>query len=168
WRPEQRRLTIGLVLIVSLTAFEALAVAAALPVVIGDIGGGGFYGWAFKSLMFGNLVGIQAARGAAGPRAGAAAVRVRRGRFAAGCALFAAGLLGAGLAPGIVVFLSGRILQGFGAGAISAATYVAVARAYANRARPRMLAVLASAWVIPGMIGPAAAGVLTHLFGSPS
>ena len=158
WQPEQRRLTTGLVLIVSLTAFEALAVATALPVAIGDIGGVRFYGWAFSGFMLANLVGIQAA-GESADQHGA------ERPFATGCALFVAGLLIAGLAPGILVFLAGRVLQGFGAGAISAATYVAVARAYANSARPRMLAVLASAWVVPGMIGPAAAGVLTHLFG---
>ena len=158
WHPQRRRLTAGLVLIVSLTAFEALAVATALPAAIGDIGGLRFYGWAFSSFMLANLVGIQAA-GEAADRHGA------QRPFAAGCALFAAGLLSAGLSPGILVFIAGRVLQGLGAGAISAAAYVAVARAYPSGARPRMLAVLSSAWVIPGMVGPAAAGALTHLFG---
>lgn len=158
WHPQRRRLTSGLVLIVSLTAFEALAVAAILPVTIGEIGGMRFYGWAFSSFMLANLVGIQAA-GEAADRGGA------QRPFAAGCVLFAAGLLTAGLSPGILLFIVGRILQGLGAGAISSASYVAVARAYPNSARPRMLAVLSSAWVIPGMVGPAAAGALSHLFG---
>lgn len=158
WHPQRRRLTVGLVLIVSLTAFEALAVATALPVAIGDIGGLRFYGWAFSSFMLANLVGIQAA-GESADRHGA------RLPFAIGCTLFAAGLLGAGMSPGIAIFIAGRVLQGLGAGAISAASYVAVARAYPTAARPRMLAVLSSAWVIPGMIGPAAAGAITHLLG---
>jgi MFS family permease len=147
-----------LVLIVSLAAFEALAVAAVLPVTVGEIGGVRFYGWAFSSFMLANLVGIQAA-GEAADRGGA------ERPFVLGCLLFAAGLLTAGLSPGILPFIAGRVLQGFGAGAISAASYVAVARAYPSSARARMLAVLSSAWVIPGMIGPAAAGALSHLFG---
>jgi MFS family permease len=158
WHPQRRRLTVGLVLIVSLTAFEALAVATALPAAIGDIGGVRFYGWAFSSFMLANLVGIQAA-GETADRRGA------QRPLAFGGALFAGGLLVAGLSTGIVMFIAGRVLQGLGAGAISAASYVAVARAYPSGARPRMLAVLASAWVVPGMIGPAAAGGLTHLFG---
>jgi MFS family permease len=158
WHPLRRRLTVGLVLIVSLTAFEALAVATALPAAIGDIGGVRFYGWAFSSFMLANLVAIQAA-GETADRRGA------QRPLAIGGALFAGGLLVAGLSAGILMFIAGRVLQGLGAGAISAASYVAVARAYPSGARPRMLAVLSSAWVIPGMIGPAAAGGLTHLFG---
>lgn len=145
-------------LIVSLTAFEALAVATILPAAIGDIGGVRFYGWAFSSFMLANLVGIQAA-GDAADRGG-----VQR-PFIAGCALFATGLVAAGLSRGVVSFIVGRVLQGGGAGALSAASYVAVARGYTETARPRMLAVLTSAWVVPGMIGPAAAGALAHVFG---
>lgn len=145
-------------LIVSLTAFEALAVATILPAAIGDIGGVRFYGWAFSSFMLANLVGIQMA-GDAADRHGA------QRPFVVGCAFFAAGLTVAGVSSGWLTFIAGRLLQGAGAGAVSAAAYVAVARGYASETRPRMLAVLSTAWVIPGMIGPAAAGALAHLFG---
>lgn len=158
WQPQQRALTVGLVLIVSLTAFEAMAVATVLPSAIDDIGGVRFYGWAFSSFMLSNLVGIQMA-GQAADRHGA------HPPFIVGCLFFAAGLIVAGLSRGPISFIVGRLLQGGGAGAVSAAAYVAVARGYDTAARPRMLAIFATAWVVPGMVGPAAAGALAHVFG---
>jgi MFS family permease len=154
---EQRRLTTGLVLVVSLTAFEALAVATILPVAIRDIGGVRFYGWAFSSFMLANLVGIQMA-GEAADRRGA------ERPFVLGCGCFAAGLAVAGLSHGLLTFILGRVLQGAGAGAISAASYVAVTRGFTSAARPRMLAILSTAWVIQDG-GSGAASGLAHLFG---
>ena len=62
------------------------------------------------------------------------------------------------------MLVAGRVVQGFGAGAISAVAYVAVARGYAPADRPHMIALLSSAWVAPGLIGPALAGVVAdHL-----
>ncbi len=151
WDRGHRSLTIGLILTVSMGAFEALAVATILPAAVADIGGLELYGWVFSGFMLANLVGISVG--------GSAADRVGVGRpYVAGSVLFAAGLLGAGCAASMPIVVVSRVAQGFGAGAISSVAYVAVARAYGPEARPRMLAMLASAWVVPGLIGPAVAG----------
>ena len=55
--------------------------------------------------------------------------------------------------------------QGIGAGAIPAVAYTSVGRAYPAALRPRVFAVFASAWVIPGLLGPAASSGLAHAFG---
>ena len=55
---HRRPLTIGLVLLVTLVAFEGLAVATALPVVRRDLGGIELYGLVFSVYMLTNLVGI--------------------------------------------------------------------------------------------------------------
>ncbi|MBM4246041.1 MAG: MFS transporter [Deltaproteobacteria bacterium] len=146
-----RALTIGLVLTVAFTAFEALAVATALPATVADIGGLALYGWTFSAFMLANLVGIVAAGGMADTRGPAAP-------FALGVALFVVGLAVAGVAPSMPVVVAGRFVQGFGAGAVSAVSYVAIASAYDEATRPRMLALLSSAWVVPGLVGPALAG----------
>ena len=39
WAPARRRLTTGLVLTITLVAFEALAIATVMPVVSDDLGG---------------------------------------------------------------------------------------------------------------------------------
>jgi MFS family permease len=58
WAPARRRLTTGLVLTITLVAFEALAIATIMPVVSDDLGGLGLYGWVFSGFFLGNLLGI--------------------------------------------------------------------------------------------------------------
>jgi len=136
-----------------MAAFEALAVATILPETVREIGGLEWYGWAFTGFMLANLVGI--------PLAGEAADR--RGPalpFIVGVLAFSAGLAIAGFATSMEVLVAGRVLQGGGAAALSSVAYVAVARAYPAAEQPRMMALLSSAWVLPGLFGPAlAAGV---------
>lgn len=153
WGPDRRNLTVGLILTVSMAAFEALAVATVLPAVVKDIGGLEWYGWVFSGFMLANLVSITTA-GRAADQQGMARP------FILGSGFFVGGLLGAGLAPVMPLVVASRIAQGLGAGAVSAVAYVGIARAYPAGARPRMLAMLSSAWVVPGLIGPALAGAV--------
>jgi MFS family permease len=158
WAHSQRSLTLGLLLTVSATAFEALAVATVLPAVLAELGGLGLYGWVFSGFMLCNLVSI-AAFGQLADKRGMTAP------FVGGSALFVAGLSIAGVAPSMVVVVVGRMAQGLGAGAISCVSYMAVARGYPASAQPRMLALLSSAWVVPGLIGPAIAGSVADYVG---
>ena len=56
-------------------------------------------------------------------------------------------------------------VQGFGAGAVPSIGYVAIGRSYPEALRPRMFAVLSSAWVIPGLLGPSLASIVEHALG---
>ena len=158
WDRAHRTLTLGLILTVSMAAFENLAVATILPATVDDIGGLDLYGWAFSAFMLAEIVGISLA-GRAGD------VRGLAPPFAVGSALFCAGLLGAGVAGSMPVLIACRILQGLGGGAISALAYAATARGYGDAARPHMLALLSTAWVAPGLIGPALAGAIAEQAG---
>ena len=80
----------------------------------------------------------------------------------AGVALFAGGLLFGGLAPTMLVLVAGRAVQGFGAGVLQVVVNVAVGRGYSEELRPRMVAVTSSAWVLPSLIGPLAAGAVAQ------
>jgi len=151
WAPSKRALTAGLVTTVTLAAFEALAVGTVMPLVAGELGGINLYGWAFSGFFLGNLVGIVAA-GIAIDRSGV------RGPFLVGLGLFAVGLAIGGLAPSMLILVLGRIIQGVGAGAIPGVAFVTIANSYDARVRPRMFAILSSAWVVPGLVGPAIAG----------
>lgn len=153
--PSRRALTVGLLLVVSLVAFEALAVATVMPAAVEEIGGLRLYGWAFSAFMLASLVTTVAA-GEQADRSGPALP------FLAGVALFGLGLLVAGLAPAMIWFIAGRALQGGGAGAIVAMAYVGISRGYPDALRARMLALLSSAWVIPGLLSPAAAGIVAE------
>jgi MFS family permease len=158
WAGPRRALTAGLVLTITFIASEALAVVTVMPLVARDLGGLDLYGWVFSAFMLGSVVGIVVAGREAD----------RRGPglpYIAGLVLFAAGLLVAGLAPAMPVLVAGRALQGLGAGAVPACAYVAIGRSLPGRLRPRMMAVLSTAWVAPGVAGPAASVAVAHLFG---
>jgi len=158
WAPQARALTTGLVLTVTFVASEALAVVTVMPVVAHDLGGLRLYGWVFSAFMLGSMIGIVAA-GREADRRGPAIP------FVAGVVLFGAGLAVAGLAPSMGVLVAGRVLQGIGAGAVPAVAYVAIGRCLAGPLQARMMAVLSTAWVVPGLAGPALAAEVAHLFG---
>jgi MFS family permease len=85
--------------------------------------------------------------------------------FVAGVVLFGTGLAVAGLAPSMAVLVAGRVLQGIGAGAIPSVAYATIGRTFPGSLRARMMAVLSTAWVVPGVAGPALAAEVAHLFG---
>jgi MFS family permease len=137
------------------TAFEALAVATIMPAVVRELADLELYGWAFSAFLLTNLIGITVGGGES-DRIGPARVIV------AGTLLFASGLIVSGFAPSMLVIVLGRALQGFGGGLLFSAAYAALARAYYVETQPRVLAVLSSAWVIPGLVGPGIAGLVTE------
>ncbi|HEX4564138.1 MAG TPA: MFS transporter [Solirubrobacteraceae bacterium] len=158
WTTQRRPLTSGLVLTTTLIAAEALAVITIMPQVERDLGGLSLYGWVFSAFMLGSLLGTVAA-GREADRAGPARP------YAVGLVLFAAGLAIGGAAPSMPVLVIGRLLQGVGAGAVPAVAYVAIGEIFEAGARPRMLALLSAAWVVPGLIGPALSAAVAHAFG---
>ena len=153
WAPDRRLLTAGLIGLVTAAAFEGMAVPTILPAMVRDLGGLDLYGWAFSAFWLTNIIGITLA-GSDADRQGPARSLV------VGTVLFAAGLVLSGVADSMPVVIAGRAIQGFGSGAIGSVVYASIARAYAPSARPRMIALVSSAWVVPGLIGPAAAGIV--------
>ncbi len=147
WAPERRRLTFGLVMTITLVAFESLAIATVMPTVEDDLGGRALYGWVFSGFFLANLGGI-VVTGILTDRKGPMVP------FAAGLALFSLGLVVGGLATSMPVLVAARLAQGFGAGAIPSSAYASVARGYPPAIRPRVFAVFSTAWVIPGITGP--------------
>ncbi len=158
WAPPTRGLTVGLVLSITFVASEALAVVTVMPLVARDLGGLRLYGWVFSAFMLGSVVGIVAA-GREADRRGPAIP------FVAGLVLFGSGLAVAGLAPSMGVLVAGRVLQGLGAGAVPSVAYAAIGRSFPGPLQARMMAVLSTAWVVPGLAGPVLAAEVAHVFG---
>jgi MFS family permease len=156
--PGLRALTIGMVVLIALCAFEALAVATAMPAVAQALDGLSLYALSFGSTLAASLVGMVAAGRCCDRRGPAPALW-------AGVALFVAGLLLSGLAPAMIWLLGGRIVQGLGSGAISVASYVVVARAYAAALQPRVFAAFSAAWVIPSLLGPTLSALIVQHIG---
>ncbi|HJW21435.1 MAG TPA: MFS transporter [Candidatus Limnocylindrales bacterium] len=155
WSAERRGLTTGLVLTVTLVAAEALAVSTAAVIVARDLGGLDLYGLVFSAFLVGSLFGIVLVGGLI-DRMGVVAP------FVGGLALFALGLLLAGLAPSMPFLIAARLIQGIGGGAVPPVAYVAIGRSLPEALRPEMFALLSTAWVLPGVIGPAIAGAVAE------
>lgn len=155
WSPARRQLTVGLLLTITLVAFESLAVATVMPEVKDDLGGLALYGWVFSGFFLASLLGIVVSGRLADERGLALP-------FTAGLVLFSVGLVVGGAATSMPVLVAGRIAQGFGAGAIPATAYAAVGRGYPAALRPRMFATMSTAWVVPGLVGPALATLVEH------
>lgn len=157
WAPERRELTVGLVATITLVAFEALAVATIMPLVARDLGGFQLYGWVVTAFFLGSLLGIAVVGGVIDERGLVLPLAV-------GLLLFGVGLLAGGLAPSMEVLVVARFVQGLGGGAVPPIAYVAIGRALPERLRPHMFATLSTAWVLPGVAGPAIAGAVAELF----
>ena len=63
------------------------------------------------------------------------------------------------------ILVGARFIQGLGAGTIPPIAYVAIGRTLPEPLRPRMFATLSTAWVLPGVIGPAIAGTVGEILG---
>ncbi len=120
-----RSTTISILIIITLIAFEAMAVAAALPTAARDLHGLEYYGWAFTGFLVANVVGMVRVRTA-----------VRRATARAGRCIAGTGLLrrraGARRArpTSMAQFVGGRVVQGLGSGLLITAIYVVIGETY--------------------------------------
>jgi MFS family permease len=153
--PRYRLTTLGIVILMTIIAFEAMAVATALPTAAADLHGLASYGWSFTGFLIASVVGMVASgmySDQRGPRA----------PLLIGLAVFIAGLALGGVASAMWVLIAARVVQGLAVGLLITAMYVVMGEVYVAAIRPRIFAALASAWVVPGLIGPVIAGWITE------
>ena len=153
WTPEYRKLSAGIIALVSVFGFEGISIATVMPVVAREMNSVGNYSVAFTSYSMAALLGMTFA-GIYANRLGLYRVVL----FTMGS--MAVGSLAAGFAHTMSVFVVGRIIQGFGIGIDLVAMYVIIGRTYREEVRPRAIGMLAGAWVVPGLIGPGLAGLI--------
>ncbi|MFE9096412.1 MFS transporter [Streptomyces sp. NPDC007264] len=153
-----RALSVGIVSVVLVIAFEATAVGTAMPVAARELDGVSLYAFAFSGYFTTSLLGMVLA-GQWSDRRGPL------GSLSCGIAAFAAGLLLSGTAGAMWPFILGRAVQGLGGGLVIVALYVVVGRAYPERLRPAIMAAFAAGWVIPSVVGPLASGAVTEHLG---
>jgi len=147
--------TIGLISAVLLTAFEGMAVSTAMPIAVADLHGLAFYSLAFSAYLTLSLLGMVLA----GQRADRHGPRLP---FLGGIGLFGVGLLLAGTATGMLQFVAGRAIQGLGGGMVIVSLYVLVGSAYPERLHGKAFSVMATCWVLPGLVGPFISGLATE------
>ena len=153
--PARRATTVGIVLLISLVAFEAMGVGTAMPALVADLGGLALYAWPFVAFLAANVLGTVLG-GRWGDRSGP------RPPLLAGPLLFGVGLVVAGTATSMAQLLAGRVLQGLGAGALTVSLFVLIAAVYPERLRPAVFGLISSAWVLPALLGPPISGLVTE------
>lgn len=153
--PIPRTLVVGSVALVSLIAFDYLAVATAMPTVARALDGESWYALSFAGALAAGVVGKVAAGGWSDARGPGAPLWT-------GVAGFAVGLVVAALAPTMLVLVLGRIVQGLAGGLLFVALYVVVGRVVPPDQRPRLIAAFAAAWVVPSVVGPAVTGAIVE------
>lgn len=155
---QQRLLAVGLVLGVTMVAFEITAVLTALPSITDELHGDSLYGVALACYTLANLVAL-VVTGELTDRFGPARP------YLASLAVFAGGLVVAATAPSMGFVVIGRTLQGAGTGGLAPIAYVLVKRAFPTDRQPSMYAYLSAGWVLPSLIAPAIAGTITDGLG---
>lgn len=156
--PSLRATTIGVIALVSLHAFEALALTTVMPTIARELEGESLYAMAFTATLAAGIISIVWSGNLAdrrGPRL----------PLMLGLGLFASGLILAGTAPTMHVLVAARVVQGLGAGMTSTALYVLVNRVYPRRLHTAILAGFSAAWVVPSVVGPFVAGLITETLG---
>src|SRR6478752_7000141 len=156
--PALRATTIGVLALVSLHAFEALALTTVMPTIARELHGESLYAMAFTATLASGTVSIVWSGNLADRRG-------PRPPLLLGLSLFAAGLVVAGLAPSMGLLVLARVVQGLGAGMTSTALYVLVTRVYPQRLHTAILAGFSAAWVVPSIAGPFVAGLITQTLG---
>jgi len=148
-----RPLQFGLILAVSLYAFDELVITIALPTIVRDLGGGDWYGISLASYILASLISVVWAGNSIDRRG---PVRI----FLIGYGLFAGGLLLAMQADSMLEFIAARIIQGLGGGISWTVAYAITNIVIPKQDRPRMIALLDSAWLIPSLLAPTIGGYL--------
>jgi len=158
WSGPYGRVVAGIFSLAFLVAFESLAVATVMPIVAGELDGLGLYALSFAAPIAVSVVSMTIAGPTMDRHGPGTALRF-------GVGVFAAGLIVAGLAPTMPVFLAGRAVQGLGMGFVGVGLYVVIGTVFPPELRARVFTVMTSAWVLPALVGPVIAGLVADLVG---
>jgi len=158
WSRQEVSLLISSVALITLSAFEALATTTIMPAVVLDLGAESWFSVASGAALAAQLLATVLA-GALSDSRGARPVLL------GGMGLFVVGLMMCALAPHVAVFVAGRVVQGIGGGMVIVPLYVLVGSVATERHRASFFAAFSLAWVLPSLVGPAIAGLVTSQWG---
>lgn len=158
-QPERTSLglTIGILSGVLAVAFQAYAVATAMPAAAEQLHQLPLFAWAFSLFVIGMSVSTVLGGRACDARGPAVPAAI-------GLVGFSLGLVLAAIAPSMVVLVLGRFVQGLGGGLLNVALMVIVARAYPQHRRAVLMTAFSFCWVLPAFIGPPIAAWIVHVW----
>ncbi len=130
-----------------LHATNETMVATVMPAMVGDLSGVELVGWSLAIYELGSIV--------AGAATGRLVTYVAlRTNVIVAALLFGAGALVCAFAPSMIWFLVGRLLEGFGGGALVALAFVSVERLFPRAIWPQLFAIMSAIWGVAAFSGP--------------
>lgn len=141
-----------------MVAYSTAAITTAMPQAARELNGLPLYGLAFGITMATSVVSMSLAAlwiDRSGPQK----------PLIAGVSIYVVGMLLSAAVPTMELLVAARALTGLGSGLDAVALYVAIARVFPAYLRPKMFGALATAWLLPSIVGPALSGIVTEHFG---
>ncbi|GIL01137.1 MAG: MFS transporter [Alphaproteobacteria bacterium] len=130
-----------------LHAADELMVSTITPAMMAEIGGERFVAWLIALYEVGSIV--------AGAVSALIVIRLGlRAAMVAAALAYLSGCLVSGFSPSIGPMLAGRLVQGFGGGAMVAIAFIAVHRLMPGRLIARVFAVISMVWGASAFTGP--------------
>lgn len=130
-----------------LHATNETMVATIMPAMVGELSGVQLVGWSLAIYELGAIV------------AGAAAGRLvsyvpLRTNMMLAALFYALGALICATAPTMPVFLAGRLVEGFGGGALVSLAFVSVERLFPRSIWPQLFGIMSAIWGVAAFSGP--------------
>lgn len=130
-----------------LHASNETMIATIMPSMVADISGVEMVGWSLSIYEIGSIT------------AGAAAGRLMsymalRTNMVLAALIYAAGAAVCAAAPDMHWFLAGRLLEGFGGGALVSLSYVSIERLFPRLIWPQLFAIVSVVWGVSAFGGP--------------
>lgn len=140
-----------------LHASNETMIATIMPGMVAEISGVELVGWSLSIYEIGSIT------------AGAAAGRLvsymaLRTNMVLAALIYAAGAAVCAGAPDMHWFLAGRLLEGFGGGALVSLSYVSIERLFPRLIWPQLFAIISVVWGVSAFGGPLAGALLSEAF----
>jgi EmrB/QacA subfamily drug resistance transporter len=136
-------------------AIEATIISTAMPAIVADLGGFTLYSWVFSAYLLMNAVTVLI-YGKLSDLFG------RKPILFIGITIFLIGSILCGFATSMESLIIFRLIQGFGAGAVTPIATTIVGDIYSAEERAKVQGYLASVWGISAVTGPAVGGLLVQ------
>jgi MFS family permease len=130
-----------------LHAADNLMVSTVSPAMIGEIGGETYVAWLIALYEVGSIM--------AGASSAMVVLRLGlKNAMCAGAVTYFVGCMISGFSPAMGEMLAGRLLQGFGGGALVAMAFIAVHQIIPDRLTTRAYALISLIWGVSAFVGP--------------
>ncbi len=144
-------------LVLFLSALDALIMAAAMPTIVADLGGLSLYSWVYSAALLSRTVSL--------PIFGKLADLFKtKSLFMISTTIFLIASVMAGLSTSMGFLIFSRVIQGIGAGGNFALVYVILTDVSSPEKRGKTLGFASFVWGIASVLGPTLGGLIVTYF----